>query len=263
MKFNTIYCILFIVSQGVFAQSTHKYDLLWTDEFDQDTINGTIWSRLYRTAPNSWGMYMSKSDAVYELHDGVLRLYAKVNDGIEPDDTASYLCGGITTRNKKSIAYGKIECRLKMVGAVGTWPAVWTMPVNYKDWEYPQRAEIDILEYLHRNTYVHQTVHSYFTDELGYKNNPKCNTKSSINYEQYNIYTLEILPEAVILSINGKETFRYPKLSNAREGQFPFGVESYLMLDMQVGGDWVKTVDPSTFPAYMDIDWVKFYKLRK
>jgi hypothetical protein len=36
-----------------------------------------------------------------------------------------------------------------------------------------------------------------------------------------------------------------------------------LMIDMQVGGDWVKTVDPKTFPAYIDVDWVKMYRLKQ
>ena len=61
--------------------------------------------------------------------------------------------------------------------------------------------------------------------------------------------------------MNGHDTCVYPKdpLSEA-EGQWPFGIDMYLMMDMQVGGSWVGHVDPKSFPAYMDIDWVKMYK---
>lgn len=241
----------------------HKYRLLWKDNFKGRELNTENWSKLYRSAWGGWGMYMSKSDSVYELKKGILRLYGKANDGIEPSDTSRFLCGGITTRGKRSITYGKIEVKMKMVGVRGSWPAVWTMPVNYADWKYPRRAEIDILEYTHKNTFVYQTVHTFYTDSLRQTMNPPRQVKSPIILEEYNIYAVEILPTELIFSINGKETFRYPKLDDAPEGQYPFGVESYLMIDMQMGGIGVGycTIDKDNLPAYIDIDWVKFYTL--
>lgn len=256
--------LLFHFAVPTDARNGRQYRLLWKDNFKGSQINGKNWDKLYRTSPGSWGMYMSKSDSVYELKKGKLRLYGKANNGIEPSDTAHYLCGGITTRHKRSITYGKIEIRLKMKGARGTWPAVWLMPVDYKHWQYPQRAEIDILEYLHQNDFVYQTVHTYYTDSLRQTNIPPRQAKPRIKYEKYNVYALEILPSELIFSINGKETFRYPKLNDAPEGQYPFGVESYLMIDMQIGGEWVgNLIDTTQFPVYIDIDWVKFYELKE
>ena len=256
--------LLFHLTIPTAACSNRQYRLLWKDDFNGSQLNQANWDKLYRTSPGSWGMYMSKSDSVYELKKGVLRLYGKANNGIEPNDTASFLCGGITTRHKKSITYGKIEVRLKMKGARGTWPAVWLMPEDYKHWQYPQRAEIDILEYLHQNDFVYQTVYTYYTDSLRQTNNPPRQAKPHIKYEKYNVFALEILPSELIFSINGKETFRYPKLQDAPEGQYPFGVESYLMIDMQIGGDWTGyAIDKTVLPAYIDIDWVKFYELKK
>jgi hypothetical protein len=120
------------------------------------------------------------------------------------------------------------------------------------------------LEYLHQNDFVYQTVHTYYTDSLRQTNNPPRQAKPHIKYEKYNVFALEILPSELIFSINGKETFRYPKLQDAPEGQYPFGVESYLMIDMQIGGDWTGyAIDKTVLPAYIDIDWVKFYELKK
>ena len=235
--------LLFHFAVPTDARNGRQYRLLWKDNFRGSQINGKNWDKLYRTSPGSWGMYMSKSDSVYELKKGKLRLYGKANNGIEPSDTAHYLCGGITTRHKRSITYGKIEVRLKMKGARGTWPAVWLMPVDYKHWQYPQRAEIDILEYLHQNDFVYQTVHTYYTDSLRQVNNPPRQAKPRIKYEKYNVYTLEILPAELV---------------------FPFGIESYLMIDMQIGGEWVgNLIDTIQFPVYIDIDWVKFYELKE
>lgn len=259
-----ILLLLFHFAVPTNARNGRQYRLLWKDNFKGSQLNGENWDKLYRTSPGSWGMYISKSNSVYELKKGILRLYGKVNNNIEPNDTARYLCGGITTRYKKSITYGKIEVRLKMKGARGTWPAVWLMPVDYKHWQYPQRAEIDILEYIHQNDFVYQTVHTYYTDSLRQVNNPPRQAKPRIKYEKYNVYTLEILPAELVFSINRKETFRYPKLKDAPEGQYPFGIESYLMIDMQIGGEWVgNLIDTTQFPVYIDIDWVKFYELKE
>ncbi len=258
--------LLCVAFSHVSAQNvvSHKYKLVWKDDFKGKSVDSSSWSRLYRTDPGTWGMYMSDCDSLYELRKGVLRLYGKVNT-FEHADTATYLCGGVTTRHKRSVRYGKVEVRMKMVGAKGSWPAVWLMPTNYKDWEYPKRAEIDILEYTHRNTFVYQTVHTYYTDVLGEKTKPVRQVKSPIRYEDYNVYSVEILPEELIFRINGDVTFRYPNLYCDVEGQYPFGVDSYLMIDMQIGGTGVgdASVVRSTFPAYIDVDWVKFYEMRK
>lgn len=263
LRISVLY-LLFLFVTNATAGNKRQYRLLWKDDFTGNRLNSEYWEKLYRTSPGSWGMYMSKSDEVYEMCNGMLRLYAKRNDGIEPSDTARFLCGGITTRYKRSIKYGKIEVRLKMVGVKGTWPAVWTMPVDYNDWKYPKRAEIDILEYLHKNDFVYQTVHTFYTDSLHQTMSPPRQAKSPIRYEKYNVYSVEILPTELIFSINGRETFRYPKLPDSTEGQYPFGVESYLMIDMQIGGEWAGKhgIDIYSLPSYIEVDWVKFYELK-
>ena len=49
-----------------------------------------------------------------------------------------------------------------------------------------------------------------------------------------------------------------------KEGQFPFvGKDFYLLLDMQLGGNWVGQVDPADLPVEMEIDWVRFYRKDK
>jgi hypothetical protein len=123
-------------------------------------------------------------------------------------------------------------------------------------------AEIDILESENR-WIARQAAHSYYSMHL--KKATNYHIQQRIDTERYNVYAVEILPDLLIFSINNKETFRYKRIEGAGVEQYPFGTEYYLMLDMQVGGDtsWLPVPDPKTFPAYMDIDWVKMYKLKK
>ena len=64
----------------------------------------------------------------------------------------------------------------------------------------------------------------------------------------------------LVFNINGKRTLNYPRIETDLEGQFPFDRSYYLMLDMQLGGDWVGEVNPADLPVEMYIDWVRFYE---
>jgi beta-glucanase (GH16 family) len=194
-------------------------------------------------------------------------LYARHNNNYIPKDTAEYLTAGITTQKKASFQYGKIEVRAKVKGAQGTWPAIWTLPEarSYHTTKSKIYAELDIMEYVDKNDFVYQTAHNGYTlkDRKNWYNPPH-QIRSKIKFEKYNIYSVEILPNEIIFGVNGKETLRYPRLEN-EEHQFYYGIKSFLMLHMQVNPpkSWSKGVDPTTFPAYMDIDWVRVYKLKE
>lgn len=260
LLFSTILllCSLTACTQQI-SQRDGQYELAWQEDFSGKSIDAASWTKIARV-PYPWGRHMSSHSSLYRVRGGYLRLYARRNNRLEPADTAKYITGGISSQGKRHITYGKVEVRARIKGAQGTWPAIWLLvnrPCGTEDERY---SEIDILEYINRDKFVYQTVHSSYT--IHRNKNDKHSVTAQINFEKWNTYAAEILPDKVILSVNGIETFRYPR-REGEKGQFPYGIESYLMLDMQVGGGWVKTVDPKTFPAYMDIDWVKMYTLKR
>ncbi|MDR3309387.1 MAG: beta-glucanase, partial [Tannerella sp.] len=67
-------------------------------------------------------------------------------------------------------------------------------------------------------------------------------------------------PDSLRFDINGLHTFTYPRIETDKADQFPFDRDFYLLLDMQLGGSWVGSVDPADLPVEMWIDWVRFYK---
>lgn len=249
------------------SQRDKLYELAWSDEFDGTDLDSTFWKKMKRVNGVRSFMHFTHDDRFYEFKYGHLRLYARHNDDYIPTDTAEYLTAGITSEGKVPFKYGKIEVRVKFKGAQGTWPAIWTLP---EKWEYrftknPCYTEIDIVEYVDRNDFAYQTVHNGYTlrDQKNWYN-PLHHATTDIDFEKYNIYSAEVLPNEVILGINGKETLRYPRLEEL-EHQFYYGIASYLMLHMQVNPPkaWSKGVDPQSFPAYMDIDWVRVYSLKE
>ena len=248
--------VAFISASG--RNSSDNYRLVWEENFDSTDIDSDSWRMMYRRNSDA-GRYFSRYPHMYEMVDGCIRLFAKNNDGTESNDTARYLTAGIETFGKKSFRYGKIEVRARMKGATGVWPAIWLRGVDERYSTYPDYAEIDIMERLNHDSYVYQTVHTDYTDNQKPFRKIKSSGTAPFNENDFNVFSVEILPNKIILSVNGRKTLEYRKLAN-RQGQFPFGCEMHLMLDIQLGGRWVGKINPSELPAYLDIDWVRFYE---
>ncbi|MEG1749661.1 MAG: glycoside hydrolase family 16 protein, partial [Tannerellaceae bacterium] len=125
---------------------------------------------------------------------------------------------------------------------------------------WPKGGELDIMECLNYDSIAYQTVHSYYTYTLGIKTNPISGGIGSIRVNDYNVYAVELEPDKVSFFINDVLTLSYPRIETDKEGQFPFDQPFYLLIDMQLGGSWVGSVDPATLPVEMKVDWVRYYQ---
>ena len=237
----------------------NDYELIWKEDFKGKSINTGKWSKITR-GKSDWRKYMSDNETLYEVKKGKLILHGVENKGIAPNDTARFLTGGISTKGKFSICYGKVEVKAKLEAAQGAWPAIWMLPENGK---WPDGGEIDIMERLNHDSIAYQTVHSYYTFVLKEKKNPRPGGIGRIDPDGYNVYAVEILPDSIVFSINGHHTLTYPRIETDKKGQYPFGTPYYLLIDMQIEGSWVGKANPAEYPVCMEVDWVKFYDLKK
>lgn len=240
-------------------EEENTYQLVWEDEFEGSELDVKSWRKIERNDA-MWGRYMSSNPRLYDVSNGKIRLYCMRNT-FDRSDSAQILTAGIETRHMRTFKYGKVEVRARLKGAQGCWPAIWTMPDNWRfgGMENTQRAEIDIMEHLNKDKFIYQTVHSHYIDIQKKERIPQ--VKVDINKNKYNTYAVEILPTKLVFSVNGKKTFVYEKKTPTPIGQYPFGIEQYLMIDMQYGGLWVKSIRPRKLPCFMDVDWVRIYKL--
>ncbi len=270
-KIRYIIIILLTISSITSCAQSPKnrdknYTLQWSDEFNDDSINWNNWSKMPRVHNVRSFANFTDDARWYEKKKGYLRLWARVNKGeYALKDTARFLTAGITSHKKKTFRYGKIMIRARIHGAIGTWPAIWIMPEDKKIWGIDNKkyAEIDILEYVDKNNFIYQTAHNHYTlQDKAHWTKPPQQALPKINVNKYNIYCIEILPNELIFSINGKETLRYPRMKEL-ENQYNYGVESHLRIHEQIYPPkwWSKGIDTTTFPGYMDIDWVRVYSL--
>ena len=129
-----------------------------------------------------------------------------------------------------------------------------------KDTKWPEEGgEIDLIERLNYDPFVYQTVHSPFTHKK--KAGPKSSTSFPINPDDYNTYAVDFEGDVIRFYVNGLPSFVYSRMPGKEsEKQFPFDLPFFLIIDMQLGGEWVGEVKPFDKPVRMYIDWVRFYQ---
>lgn len=259
-KISVFFVALLLLASSCEQKPIKKgYTLVWEENFKDSTKLDQNWSKIPR-GRSDWNNYMSNHDGLYAIEDGMLTLRG-IKNTVDSTDEAPYLTGGIYTKGKKSFSNGRLEIKAKLFGARSAWPAFWLLPENHN---WPHDGEIDIMERLNLDGYIYQTVHSDYTVNQEIKDNPKASIVAHINPDKYNVYAVELYTDSVSFFVNDTHTFTYPRIETEKSGQFPFGdKEFYLLLDMQLGGSWVGSVNEQDLPAKMEIDWVRFFEREK
>lgn len=235
-----------------------KWQLIWKDEFNSSELDTSKWSKIPR-GNSDWNRHMSNNPACYALAEGKLFLRG-INNTDTINDNRPYLTGGIYSKGKFAFQYGKIEIHAKLENAQGAWPAMWMLAEQNKYGAYPKNGEIDIMEHLNFDSIIYQTTHSYYTLDLKEKTNPPHYGTAKMKVNEFNTYGLEWYPDKLVFTLNGKETFIYPRLINVDASQWPYDQPFYIMIDQQLGGSWVGKINATHLPVQILVDWVKVYQ---
>lgn len=230
--------------------------LIWHDEFDGDKLDTEKWSRIPpgKGQMPDWIRYTSLRPDLVKVKNGLLILIGVKNKELHKDPRPC-LQGQVWSKGKFSFSLGKVEIRAKFENRRGAWPAFWMLPDKGK---WPDGGEIDIMEHLNSDPFIYQTCHSRWTQIMKQKKNPPFGTKTPIQKNQFNLYSLEWTQNLLIWSVNGRETFRYPR--NGHPDQWPFERSPFfLLLDMQLGG-WAGPIDFRQLPVHVYIDYVRVWQ---
>lgn len=139
------------------VKKNEKWKLIWSDEFDGDSIDNKKWG----FEENCWGggnneqQCYTKRESNAFLADGKLNIVAKKGSYTGPDNadgrsdttkTLPYTSARLRTLNKKDWKYGRFEVRAKLPQGQGTWPAIWMLPTDFVYGGWAASGEIDIME---------------------------------------------------------------------------------------------------------------------
>jgi beta-glucanase (GH16 family) len=233
---------------------------VWADEFSEPgTPSSTRWQ--YEEGFTGWGnnelQYYSKGDNV-SIQDGILTIEARKEDR----GGAKYTSSRIITRGLGDFLYGRFEARIKLPAGRGTWPAFWMLPSDFSYGNWPKSGEIDIMEHVGWNPgVVHCTVH---TEKNNGSNGTQIGASKRITEfdTQFRVYRVDWTPYAIRGYVDDEKIFEYTN-KNTGFSTWPFNKRFFLLLNLAIGGQWggAQGVDNTIFPARMQVDYVRVYKM--
>jgi len=249
MKNIVILFSLFYFLTPSFGQS---WNLVWSDEFNYSGLpDNTKWVHEVGLIRNQeLQYYTNKRLDNCKVENGNLLIIGKK----ESYKGSDYTSACITTDDKFSFKYGKIEARIKLPSGQGMWPAFWMLGQNIHEEGWPKCGEVDIMEQINAESKNHGTMH---WDNTGHK---KYGGTITCDVQQYHVYSIEWNENAIKWFLDGTKYWEgniKDSINSTGEFHKPF----YLMLNLAIGGSWPGSPDASTlFPDTMSVDYVRVYQ---
>lgn len=264
MKKNLLLCVCSIVMiscESVETAQAQEYELVWSDEFNGNSLDMDTWNFWEGTAYNNELQYYTPRAKNASINEGKLYLEAHRENYKGSKFTSARIS---TDSTRIGWEQGRFEARIKMPEGKGFWPAFWLMPINDLGW--PKSGEIDIMEY--RGNEPHTTSGAIHFWKAGCDGNPvECRkfiveeyTQSKNLSESFHTYALEWTNGTLIWYLDEQE-FQRIAFNEVRAEFNPFTGPFYIILNLAVGGDFLPNPDKfTTFPQALIVDYVRVYQ---
>lgn len=238
--------------------------LVWADEFDYTgPPDPAKWT--YDVGGHGWGnhelqYYTHRRNNAW-VSDGALHINAVREDF----EGCKYTSARLVTKARADFKYGRVEVRVLLPSARGTWAAAWMLPTDNNFGIWPKSGEIDIMEHVGYDPgNVHGTVH---TDAFNHMKGTQVGRVTKVALPEWHTYAVEWSPSGIFFMLDGKQYHHFAKKSEAWQA-WPFDHRFHIILNLAVGGDWggQKGIDEEAFrreTQTMKVQWVRVYRLNK
>jgi beta-glucanase (GH16 family) len=234
--------------------------LVWNDEFSSP-LNTANWNYEIGNGSGGWGNneleYYTNSTKNSFVSNGNLIIEARK----ESIGGFNYSSARLTTQNKKTFTYGRVDIRAKLPQGKGIWPALWMLGSNITSIGWPASGEIDIMEYLgHETNKSHGTLHyGASTASHGSKGN-SFTLSSGTFYEQFHVFSMEWKLDQIKLYVDNN-LFLTVNKADVGSSPYPFNAPFFFIFNVAVGGNWPGSPDATTtFPQRMIVDYVRVFQ---
>ena len=250
------------------ASLPQTWELIFDDEFEGSELNTTNWANTRaQSHPYPYELQIYEAANVY-LQNGSLVLETKYEPTKKGNITYPYTSGVVSSQNKFSFAYGKMEVRAKLPTEQfkHAWPAIWLQRQSG-----PCYQEIDIMEqWIGRND--NQLSTSYHWNPSNDTSNG-CSPAYSgaighyppngqtIDFSKdYHIWELIWNKTELVAYIDGNLAAKLTK--EQAPDQMPYEPE-YIILNTAVcGANYCGGTSgvPTNVTAYLYVDYVRVYQ---
>lgn len=277
------------------AACAQDWSLVWSDEFDDATIDASRWSfdtdcwgggnherQCYTSAPENTAVRNGRLviTASRERTTGPALPEALRKSAPDPAATATrdYTSARLTTRGKASWRYGRIEVRARLPQGQGSWPAIWMLPDEESYGRWAASGEIDILEAVNlgvpckschggRENTILGTLHFGAPWPGNVHSGEEVHFPGALS--GFHTYAVEWDEERIIWLVDGRpygERMRGTWWSSGFKAPgAPFDRPFHLILNLAIGGGLaedrgMKGVDARHFPRRFEVDWVRVWQ---
>ena len=230
------------------------WKLVWSDEFNGNSIDRGKWNlQLMKagTVNNERQNYVDSPNNS-RVEGGHLVIQTR-------KEGSGFTSARLNSAGKGFWKYGRIEARIKITAALGSWPAFWMMPEDQsKGW--PTCGEIDILEEVgFDRDVIHGTTHTQRFFGANGRGGPR--TLPNITND-YHVYGIEWYQDRIDWYADGVKYFT--QRNDGGEDVYPFHKPFHIILNFALGGDWggAKGFDANMPDQFMLVDWVRVYQLK-
>jgi beta-glucanase (GH16 family) len=237
------------------------YTLIWSDEFSGPALDLTSWNQEIGNGTGGWGNneleYYTASSKNTFLSNGNLIIEARK----EPIGGFNYSSGRMTTQNKKSFKFGRIDIRAKLPVAKGMWPALWMLGSNITTVGWPSSGEIDIMELV-------GTFPNRISGTIHWRSAAGAMTYQGADYylpsgdfsQQFHVFSI-VWQQDIIKWYVDDNLFLTKTAADLGGAVNPFNADQFFLFNVAVGGNWPGPPDASTvFPQRMFVDYVRVFQ---
>jgi|GEM_PF-740037 len=241
------FIILVGAAQVSFAQN---WQVVWQDEFTTGISADWNFEVNGDGGGNNELQYYRQENA--SVQNGSLVITAKQ----ESFGGKNYTSARMTTQNKKTFTYGKIEARIAVPSVQGIWPAFWMLGSSIGSVGWPSCGEIDIMEHVNTGNTCYGTVHwsnasnahQYITGQ----------TEVTPSITDYHVYTVIWNANNITWYVDGNQ-YHQVDITNGVNGTSEFQSDFFILLNLAVGGDW-PGFSIGAMPSNMYVDYVRVYQ---
>lgn len=258
------------------------WNYIWGEDFTGNALNTGAWN--YATGyylnsdPNTWGWgnaeleYYTDSEKNVAVKDGALSITAydepTTFPEIDPNRTAQYSSGKITSQDKFTFKYGRIDFRAKLPTGQGVWPALWMLPNDDTYGTWAASGELDVMEAKGRYPdNVYGTIHFGGTYPANKNLSNVYTFPEGTDMTDWHVYSVVWEQDMIKWYVDGTcysaiSSDKWYTSANGETSGAPFDQEFYIVMNLAVGGWFDNGVTPleGDIPANMQVDYVRVYQ---
>lgn len=260
------------------AYDLGDYSLVWSDEFDGDTLDRSVWN----VEVNGTGcgnhelQYYIDSPRTVWVKDGRLHLTAIPDRNLTPGGTHDFASGRINSKGKAAFRYGAVQASIRIPQTVGgLWPAFWMMGDDIDENTWPRCGELDILEMGHSDGVKAGTPDRLFNGAMHWGPGRHhqivgpMTAPYSLQDGKFHTFTLVWDADKIEMYLDELET---PYLTQDISGTdrddagYYFHKPAFILFNLAVGGDFPGLHSPDQItaldggPRSLEVEYVRVYR---